>query len=217
MLRGQPPTWRTDFIIFSYNYSTEFRSLGCVNRIRQNKQEPSVCRLFIYVPIQFRTKNITANNFEHAFDNAKLMANMYNDSLEQMITIPRTNESETFDPKRSELLYDVLRTYGYIDSINTLYEGYSTFKMYDFVLRTDIGKKKKKLIIKILYLDVFIYRHFATYIPQNCTLITGGGGYGTEFNRRKLKRIARDMGFLEVGLSGMGSTWFVLDLFCNIL
>jgi len=143
MLRGQPPTWRTDFIIFSYNYSTEFRSLGCVNRIRQNKQEPSICRLFIYVPIQFRTKNVTNNNFEHAFDNAKLMAKIYNDSLEQMITIPRTNESETFDPKRSELLYDVLRTYGYIDSINTLYEGYSTFKMYDFVLRTDIGKKKK--------------------------------------------------------------------------
>ncbi len=47
--------------------------------------------------------------------------------------------------------------------------------------------------------------------------MTGGGGYGTEFNRRKLKRIARDMGFLDVGLSGMGSTWFVLYLFCNTL
>ncbi len=37
---------------------------------------------------------------------------------------------------------------------------------------------------------MFIYRHFGGYIPQNCTFITGGGGYGTNFNRRKLGRIA---------------------------
>ena len=58
-------------------------------------------------------------------------------------------------------------------------------------------------------LDVFIYRHFGWYIPANCSFLTGGGGYGTDFNRRKLKRIARDMGYSHVGMSGMGSTWFV--------
>jgi hypothetical protein len=57
-----------------------------------------------------------------------------------MVTIPIINDSKTFDLNRSESLYANLRTYGYIDSINTLYEGYNTFKMYDFVLRTDIGK-----------------------------------------------------------------------------
>ena len=36
-----------------------------------------------------------------------------------------------------------------------------------------------------------------------------GGGYGTDFNRRKLRRIAHDMGFEHVNISGMGSTWFV--------
>lgn len=56
---------------------------------------------------------------------------------------------------------------------------------------------------------MFIYRHFADYIPQNCTIITGGGGYGTNFNRRKLTRIAHDMGFAHANISGMGSTWFV--------
>lgn len=56
---------------------------------------------------------------------------------------------------------------------------------------------------------MFIYRHFGNYIPENCTFLTGGGGYGTDFNRRRLKRIARDMDFINVGLSGMGSTWFV--------
>jgi hypothetical protein len=149
MLRGQPATWRTDFLIFTYNFSVEFRSLGCVNRIRQNKEEPSVCRLILYVPIQFRTKNITDNNFEHAFSNAKQLAKTYNDTLEQMVTIPIVTDPKTFDVKRSESLYINLRDYGYIDSINTMYEGYNTFQMYDFVLRTDIGKKKKKLIIKI--------------------------------------------------------------------
>ncbi len=81
MLRGQPPTWRTDFLIYSYNFSADFRSLGCINRIRQNKEEPSVCRLFIYVPIQFRTKNVTDNNFQYAFDDAKNIAKRYNDNL----------------------------------------------------------------------------------------------------------------------------------------
>jgi hypothetical protein len=146
MLRGQPPTWRTDFLIYSYNFSADFRSLGCINRIRQNKEEPSVCRLFIYVPIQFRTKNVTDNNFQYAFDDAKNIAKRYNDNLEQMVILPMINDPKTFDIKRSESLYVNLRQYGYVDSINTLYEGYNTFKMYDFVLRTDIGKKK--LIIK---------------------------------------------------------------------
>lgn len=211
MLRGQPATWRTDFVIFSYNYSAEFRSLGCVNRIRQNKEEPSVCRLFIYVPVQFRTKNVTDNNFQHAFDDAKRVAKYYNDSIEQMVLLPTVTDTTTFDLKRSESLYANLRNYGYIDSINTLYEGFNTFKMYDFVLRTDIGKEMQGRELRenkvFFYLDVFVYRHFATYIPKNCTFITGGGGYGTDFNRRKLKRIARDMEFAHTGVSGMGSTW----------
>ncbi|CAF5112324.1 unnamed protein product, partial [Rotaria sp. Silwood1] len=52
--------------------------------------------------------------------------------------VPLVNVKETFDAKRSESLYENLRTYGYIDSINAIYEGYWTFKMYDFILRTDI-------------------------------------------------------------------------------
>ncbi|CAF4603953.1 unnamed protein product [Rotaria sp. Silwood1] len=194
MLLGEPSTWRTDFVIFTYNFSSEFRRLGCVNRLRQNKEEPSMCRLFLYVPIQFRTKNITDNNFQHAFDDSKRVIESYKDMNDSFIGVPLVNDKETFDAKRSESLYENLRTYGYIDSINAIYEGYWTFKMYDFILRTDI--------------DVFIYRHFATYIPSNCTFITGGGGYGTDFNRRKLRRIAHDMGFAHINISGMGSTWY---------
>ena len=139
MLRGQPPTWRTDFLVFTYNFSTEFRSLGCVNRIRQNKEEPSMCRLFLYIPIQFRTKNVTDTHFQHAFDNAKQVMASYKDMQDPFISVPIITDAETFDAQRSESLYVNLRTYGYIDSINSIYEGYWTFKMYDFILRTDIG------------------------------------------------------------------------------
>ena len=61
-----------------------------------------------------------------------------------MVVIPKTNNPETYDAMRSESLYNNLRTYGYIDSINTIYEGYHMFKMYDFVLRTDIGRNEIK-------------------------------------------------------------------------
>ena len=56
---------------------------------------------------------------------------------------------------------------------------------------------------------MFIYRHFATYIPPNCTFITGRGGYSTDFNRLRLRRIANDMGFAHANIHNMGSTWFV--------
>jgi len=154
MLLGQPSTWRTDFVIFTYNFSTEFRKLGCVNRIRQNKEEPNMCRLFLYVPIQFRTNNITANNFQHAFDNAKRVMESYKDIVnDPFISVPLVNDAQTFDAKRSDSLYKNLRTYGYVDSINTIYEGYWTFKMYDFILRTDIGK----YFVRNFYLLAFLY------------------------------------------------------------
>ena len=141
MLRGQPPNWRTDLVIYSYSFSAELRSLGCVNRIRQNKEEPSICRLFLYLPIAYRTNNMIENNFEHAFDQAKNLAKVYNDNIDQMVTVPDAKNSNTSDVKRSQILHATLRNYEYADSINIIYEGYSTFKMYDFVLRSDSGKK----------------------------------------------------------------------------
>jgi len=139
MLLTQPSTWRTDLVIFTYNFAPEFRSLACVNRIRLNKEEPSMCRLFLYIPIQFRTKNITDKHFENAFDNAKRVMASYKDMRDPFISVPIITDTETFDAARSESLYVNLRSYGYIDSINSIYEGYRTFQMYDFVLRTDIG------------------------------------------------------------------------------
>ena len=142
MLLGQPKNWRTDFVVYTYSFSKDFRSLGCVNRIRTDKEEESMCRLFLYVPIQFRTGKVIENNFQHAFDEAKRLMVSYTRENDPFVGLPNVTDSMTFDGKRSESLYVNLRTYGYIDSINTIYEGYRTFSMYDFVLRTDIGKMK---------------------------------------------------------------------------
>lgn len=140
MLLGQPLNWRTDFVVFTYSFTKDFRSLGCVNRIRTDKEEPSMCRLFIYVPIQFRTGKVTKDNFQHAFDEAKQEMVPYKRAKDSFIGVPIVTDPDTFDAKRSDALYVNLRSYGYTDSINSIYEGYRTFSMYDFILRTDIGK-----------------------------------------------------------------------------
>lgn len=140
MLRGQPPNWRTDLVIYSYSFSAELRSLGCVNRLRKSKEEPSICRLFLYLPVAQRTDIMIENNFEHAFDEAKNLSKAYNENIDEMVMVPDVKSSTSSDVERSKMLYTVLKDYGYVDSINAIYEGYFTFKMYDFVLRSDSGK-----------------------------------------------------------------------------
>lgn len=164
MLHSQPKTWRTDFVIFTFNFTDDLRRLGCVNRLRQNKEEPSICRLFIYVPVRLRFGNISKNNFEHAFDDAKRVIATYKDLNDTFVSVPITTDNKTFDRQRSESLYTHLQSYGYVDSINVMYEGYWTFKMYDFVLRTDIGKSiliffshyfKESFFKRCIYLSTF--------------------------------------------------------------
>ena len=141
MLLGQPTNWRTDFVIYSYNYSQEFHRLGCVNRRRTNKEEESICRYFLYVPIRFRFLNVTDDDYKTAFDGAKAVLNSYGHPQDTpIVTLPLVWDNQTYDRARSKLLYSHLRSYAYVDSINTIYEGYRTFETYDFVLRTDIGK-----------------------------------------------------------------------------
>ena len=177
MLHSQPKTWRTDFVIFTFNFTDDLRRLGCVNRLRQNKEEPSICRVFIYVPVRLRFGNISKNNFEHAFDDAKRVIATYKDLNDIFVSVPILTDAKTFDRQRSELLYTHLQTYGYIDSINVMYEGYPTFKMYDFVLRTDIGKNQysfsfhtnsKDLFLKMyLSIDILvvIFHKIVVFLP----------------------------------------------------
>ncbi|CAF4934522.1 unnamed protein product, partial [Rotaria sp. Silwood1] len=81
----------------------------------------SVCHLILDVPIQYRTKSDTNNNFQHTFDHSKNLAKTYYETREEMITILKINDQETYDAKLAELLYTILQTYAYIDSINRIY------------------------------------------------------------------------------------------------
>jgi hypothetical protein len=95
---------------------------------------------------------------------------------------------------RSKLLYKYLKNYGYVDSINVIVEGYPIISQYNSILRTDI--------------DVFLTKYFGSYAPSsNNTLFVGLGGYSTEFNSNRLRRIAKDIGWNYANLTGIGSTW----------
>jgi hypothetical protein len=65
--------------------------------------------------------------------------------------------------------------------------------MYDFLLRTDM--------------DCFITQNFALYVPYNNSVLVGHGGYSTEFNNKRLKRIAHDMNWQYADKNSLGSTW----------
>jgi len=170
--------WRTDFIIFTEQYSLSLKQLGCIlNQIRRNNDEQPKCRVFIYLRLSSREINPLT----------KQQKILINDSEKNFfhINIPR-----------SILLYNHIRTYQYIDSVNIIAEGYPIYSYYDFILKTD--------------LDVFLTKQFANFIPNKSkTLFVGRGGYSTEFNTRRLGRIARDMNWKYQNLTNIGSTWLV--------
>jgi hypothetical protein len=165
MMANESSLWRTDLIVYTTEYETMFKTLDCVyDEIRKNSEEKPKCRIFPYVRIKDReTKHQTST------------------------------KHQIIDFQRSQLLYKNLRNYGYIDSINTVFEYYLSYSMYDYVLRTD--------------LDCFLTQNFALYVPYNHSLLVGHGGYSTAFNNQRLKRIAHDMDWGYANKNSLGSTW----------
>lgn len=167
---------RTDLIIFTEKSSSALIHLGCVvNHIRRDPTEPAQCRIIPYLRVSSRIINPLT----------KQQKIFLNEHLQHRFHV---NHS------RSILLYEQLRTYQYIDSVNILAEGYPVYADYDWILKTD--------------LDVFLTRPFARFQPNSSkVLYMGRGGYSTEFNTRRLGRIARDMGWKYHNLTNVGSTW----------
>ena len=170
MIKYESNEWRTDLIIFTEQNLSSLQQLGCVlNQKRRNHSEQAQCRVFLYRGISSRVPQIALID---------------------------ENEFFHINVSRSKLLYEHLRTYQYIDSINIIAESYPIYSNYDFILKTD--------------LDVFLTKPFARFLP-NCsnTLIVGRGGYSAPFNTRRLGRIANDMGWKYGNLTNIGSTWLV--------
>ena len=165
MMKNESSLWRTDLIVYTTDYDSMFKDLDCViNEIRINDEEKPRCRVFTYIRIKDRK------------------------STHESVTQHQVN-----DQKRSRLLHQHLDNYGYIDSINTVFEYYPSYSMYDFILRTD--------------LDCFLTENFALYVPYDQTVIVGRGGYSTNFNNKRLKRIAHDMNWSYADKTSLGSTW----------
>jgi hypothetical protein len=145
---------------------------------------------------------IRTNNTEQAQCRIFLYLRLLNrqiDSItkQQGILINKSqNNLFQIDIQRSILLYKQINTYEYIDSVNIIAEAYPTYEYYDFILKTDI--------------DVFITKQFAKFFPiTKKTFLVGRGGYSTEFNTRRLGRIARDMNWKYQNMTNIGSTWSV--------
>lgn len=179
MIKYESNQWRTDLIIFTEQYTSSFIELGClINKIRENNDEQSQCRVFIYVRLSSREINALTKHQKLYLSDSK-------------------KEFFHIDIPRSILLYNQIHKYPYFDSVNIIAEGYPIYSYYDFILKTDI--------------DVFLTRKFSNYIPNKSnTLFVGHGGYSTDFNTRRLRRIARDMGWKYQNWTNIGSTWLVL-------
>jgi hypothetical protein len=140
MLLSQADNWRTDLIIYSLNFPKEFHSLGCVNRLRSDKLELSRCRLLLYIPIKDRTSEATKDDFRTLSRDFIQAISTFQSPDDIPVGIPDLKNTMTYNQTRSQILFTELKAYGYTDSINVMYEGYENLKMYDFVMRTDIGK-----------------------------------------------------------------------------
>ena len=174
--------WRTDLLIYTGNYSQSLQELGCsLNEQRRDHLQPPQCRVFLYRRLSKRSI--------HSF------------TQRQMIYINHTPDHfYQVDLQRSRLLFDLMKTYGYIDSVNIIAEAYPTFAYYHYILKTDI--------------DVFLTPAFAKFLPvTNRTLLVGRGGYSTKFNTQRLGRIARDMTWKYANVTNIGSTWYASKLF----
>ena len=77
------------------------------------------------------------------------------------------------------------------------FEGYKYFKTakYDFLIRSDM--------------DVFLTPLFGKWVPRHCNdFVVGGGAFSNDFNDKRFKRIAKDLGLSYAGARNLGSTWY---------
>lgn len=165
MMTFEPASWRTDLIVFTNKNVQMFKDLDCLyDQVRLNSDEKPKCRIFSYTRVKDRN-----NNHEPS------------------------SKYQTIDKNTAKLVFEQLKSYGYIDSINSVFEYYPSFSIYNYILRTDM--------------DCFLTNNFALYVPYNTTLLVGHGGYSTEFNSKRLKRIAHDMNWQYANINSLGSTW----------
>ncbi len=188
MQKSEPAKWRTDLILLINNDPVFFKDnssfldkLNCsfLNR-RTSKLDRPMCTLVNYTPLKNRSTKAPPVNPDYA----KLLADMFSDMPENLAAF-------------YSLAKENLKNYPPVDSILVGFDGYAYLKSaeFDFVMRSDM--------------DVFLTPMFAKWLPQNCDdFYAGNGGYSTDFNMKRLARIAEDLGFGNAAIRNLGSTWY---------
>ena len=188
MQKFEPTNWRTDLIIF-INDNSDFElqksfltDLNCrlTNRRTSNLDKP-MCTLIKYVPLAKRKlpplKRSLKTDYNHFLTNINIFSENHSDV-------------EAFN----SLCHEALKTYPYVDSISVAFDGYGYFKSagFDFLLRSDM--------------DVFLMPLFANWLPHNCNdFYVGQGGYSTEFNTKRLRRINKELNFEYANMTSLGN------------
>ena len=195
MIKYEPSKWRTDLIVFIEKDQIKFNSsdffLNQLNCSFDNKRisanDKPMCTLISYIPIRKREFNLnkkfsvleSKDKFKYLLKNINIYQNDQK-HLEPFYSFTKTN----------------LELYHYVDSILMAFDGYDYFKSggFDFLIRSDM--------------DVFLTPLFGLWLPKICNdFYVGGGAYSNTFNRNRLNRIAKDIGFAHAGVSNLGSTW----------
>ena len=186
MQKYEPLKWRTDIVIsiqkdMSFFNKTNFLyELNCTfTNIRKSKTDEPMCTLLDYVPVRLR--QVPTIKTKLNYTRLLTEVNIFSD------------REEDFDEFWA-LSVNNLKTYGNVDSVTVAFTGYSYFKSagFDFLVRSDM--------------DVFLTPLFATWLPYNCDdFYAGNGAFSTEFNNKRLHRIAKELGMSDAKINSLGN------------
>ncbi len=138
-------------------------------------------------------KALKKRNIKDTLEGFSTLENYYEHVLNKVDIL--SDDSKNLEPFYT--LIKKLDKYEYLDSILMVFDGYNYFKEagYDFLIRSDM--------------DVFLTPLFGKWLPRHCNdFYVGRGGFSTEFNDKKLKRIANNLGLKYASVKNLGSTWY---------
>lgn len=200
MQKHEPKMWRTDLIVFIENDKQFFKTNNFLNELnckftnkRTAKEQKPMCTLINYISLKNRVfKPLTNPIFTRSGNSFVKSKYDFLFSHVDIFSDEPTNLLPFYSMSKVSL-----KKYGYVDSILMAFDGYVYFKEagFDFLIRSDM--------------DVFLTPLFAKWLPVNCNdFYVGRGGYSDDFNRKRLRRIAADLGLKHAGHSNLGSTWY---------
>ena len=200
MQKTEPATWRTDIVVFINKDGEQFANkpdfffnhLNCsFNNVRKAASDEPMCSLVDYKPLKIRNLSTAKTANVKTFDsNAARYAHL----LETLDIF--SDEPDNLLPFYT-FVREQISSYGYLDSILMAFDGYARLKAsgYNYVIRSDM--------------DVFLTPLFAKWLPRFCNdFCVGRGGYSTQFNVKRLGRIAHDLNFEYAAEENLGSTWY---------